>query len=308
MASFPNVEIRFFPPPEHLRRHLATFYLLQVTSYDGAPVADWFHSEWGNMRFCMGDLPVAECWDGAVLAGSPFLVSGPSTKAVKFTFGTTRVWGIVLQPLGWAQFIRAPAGVMANATVDGATHPAFANFFPLAQALCHDRAGSATPDPEVELAGIIAHLDAWMGEPVADHERICAIYAAIVDPDTFSVAGLVERVGASERTVERICERAFGFPPRMLLRRQRFTRSLAQFMIDPSLKWIDAIDGRYHDQAQFVRDFRAFMGMTPRQYAAMPKPILSEVVRNRALFASATVRTLERRDGEGGASDRMLRG
>jgi AraC-like DNA-binding protein len=38
-------------------------------------------------------------------------------------------------------------------------------------------------------------------------------------------------------------------------------------MLDPSLKWIGALDGHYHDQAQFVREFREFMGMTPRQYA-----------------------------------------
>jgi len=54
-----------------------------------------------------------------------------------------------------------------------------------------------------------------------------------------------------------------------LLRRQRFMRSLTQFMLDPGVNWSDAIDGSYHDQAQFVRDCRQFLGMTPRQYAAL---------------------------------------
>ena len=85
-----------------------------------------------------------------------------------------------------------------------------------------------------------------------------------------TVAELVRRSGASQRTVERLCRRAFGFTPKLLLRRQRFMRSLADFVLDPTLKWIDAIDSQYHDQAQFVRDFRQFMGMTPRTTPRCP--------------------------------------
>jgi len=107
------------------------------------------------------------------------------------------------------------------------------------------------------------------------------------------VAGMVERVDASQRTVERLCLRHFGFPPKLLLRRQRFMRSLAQFMLDRSLKWIGAIDQHYHDQAQFVRDFREFMGMSPRQYAAMPHPVLERFMYERARVHGAAVQTLD---------------
>ena len=97
--------------------------------------------------------------------------------------------------------------------------------------------------------------------------------------------------------LERISRRAFGFTPKVLLRRQRFVRSLARFMLDPSLKWIGAIDCHYHDQAQFVRDFRQFMGMTPRQYAALPKPIVNAVMQARERFAGSAAQAL---DGPGG--------
>ena len=102
-----------------------------------------------------------------------------------------------------------------------------------------------------------------------------------------------------QRTVERACHRAFGFSPKLLLRRQRFMRSLSDFMLDPTLKWIGAIDSHYHDQAQFVRDFRQFIGMSPRQYAALPKPLIGAVMRERARFAGSAVQTL---DGPAGVS------
>jgi hypothetical protein len=70
-------------------------------------------------------------------------------------------------------------------------------------------------------------------------------------------------------------------------------RSLAQYMLDPSLKWIGALDGHYHDQAQFVRDFREFMGMTPREYAALPKPVIGAIMRERARVAGRAVQALD---------------
>jgi hypothetical protein len=76
------------------------------------------------------------------------------------------------------------------------------------------------------------------------------------------------------------------------MRRQRFIRSLAQYQLDPSLKWIGAIDCQYHDQAQFVRDFRQFMGMTPSEYGALDKPVLNAILHERARIAGQAVQAL----------------
>ena len=127
-----------------------------------------------------------------------------------------------------------------------------------------------------------------------------AIHTALVDPDISTVSQLAETVGASDRTVERVCAKAFGFSPKLLLRRQRFIRSLSQYMLDPSLKWIGALDGHYHDQAQFVREFRQFMGMTPRQYGKLEHPILDAIVSERARLAGAAMQALDTPDGQRG--------
>ena len=74
-------------------------------------------------------------------------------------------------------------------------------------------------------------------------------------------------------------------------------RSVAQFILDPSRKWIGALDGHYHDQAQFVRDFHAFMGMSPREYASRPRPILETFVRERMRIAGSAVQTTDRPAG-----------
>ena len=292
MSQDYTVNVRFHPPPDDLRRFLTTFYLTEIEVADGGVITDALQPEWANLRFFSGEKP--DCWieSGDHIQGASFVATGPSTRCTNFRLGTSRLWGIGLLPLGWAQFIRLPAADHANVVADGLAHPSFSSFAPLAQSLF-----GAEPDEKAELARLIAFFRAGLANPSADAERIYLIHAAVVDPQVASVAELVDRVGVGQRTIERLCHRAFGFPPKMLLRRQRFMRSLSQFMLDPSLKWIDAIDSHYHDQAQFVRDFHEFMGMTPREYAARPHPVLDKFIHERARIAGVPVQLMDRPEG-----------
>ncbi|MEO5587465.1 MAG: helix-turn-helix domain-containing protein [Novosphingobium sp.] len=287
MSRHCQVKVNFHLPPPELQSYFTTFYLVDIDLPDGTEVVDRLHPEWGNLRFYSGKTLIVDRHDGSRLTGSSFAATGPSSKAVRFEVGRSRVWGIGLLPLGWAKFLCVPAATLADAVLDGHSHPDFACFAPLAATLF-----AGQPDERAELARITEYFLGRLGEPVPDEQRINAIHAALLDPEVASVAQIVAQAGIGQRTVERICDRAFGFPPKLLLRRQRFMRSLAQYMLDPSLKWIGAIDGHYHDQAQFVRDFRRFMGMTPREYGALDKPILSAVMHERARIAGQAVQAL----------------
>jgi AraC-like DNA-binding protein len=287
-----QIDVRFFSPPETLRRYFTSFYLADIVPAPGESVADLLQPEWANLRFFSGALPVAEARDGTRVAGCRFTATGPSSQAVRFAVGKTRLWGVGLLPLGWAKFVSVPASQLANAVIDGEEHAAFAGFRPLADSLF-----GAVPDADAECARIAAHFLARIDEPVADEARIVAIHEALIDPEIDSVTALVRRVGGTPRTIERVCHRAFGFAPKVLLRRQRFMRSLAHFMLEPAIKWSGAMDGHYHDQAQFVRDFHQFMGMTPRQYAALDKPVITAIMRERARMAGAAAQTLDRPSG-----------
>ena len=112
---------------------------------------------------------------------------------------------------------------------------------------------------------------------------------------------MAERLAMSSRSFERLSLRAFGFAPKLLLRRQRFLRSMAQFMLDPSLTWISTLDWHYVDQAHFVRDFRRFMGMNPSSYAALEHPVMSAAARARAAAAGAAVQALHSPSAAGSA-------
>lgn len=283
-----TINVRFHAPPAALQRYFTSFYITEIGLPEGQVVADALQPEWANLRFFAGARPA--CWieGGDYVAEARFVATGPSTRSTHFRLGATRFWGIGLLPLGWARFIGQPADDHANLVTDGHAHPSFAPFVQLADGLF-----GPEPDEAAEMAKIIATFDAMPKLDADEESRILAIHAALVDPETVTVAELVDRVGASQRTIERSCSRHFGFSPKLLLRRQRFMRSLAQFMLDRSLKWIGAIDAHYHDQAQFVRDFREFMGVSPRQYAAQPHPVLERFMYERARVHGAAVQTLD---------------
>ncbi len=290
------VSVRFCHPPPHLRRYFTTFYLVEIDSPDGQPIEDYLHPEWANLRFVSGDLPSAYGVNGQNVENVQVCVSGPSSHTVRFQAGPkSRTWGVGLLPLGWARYVAAPACEYADAILDGTTNPLFAPFAALGAELFGRR-----PNFPAELAWITTFFESLGEHALPDEGRILAIHSALVDPDVHTVTDLVARAGLGQRTVERLCDRAFGFPPKRLLRRQRFLRSLAQYVLDPSLKWIGALDGHYHDQAQFVRDFKEFMGMSPRQYGALPKPILGGIMLERARFAGHAMQALD--TPEGGAA------
>lgn len=289
-----SVQMRFYPPPEDLRGYFTTFYVTDIDPGSNGTLRDSLHPEWAGMRFFKPHAPQA--WTNLdQRISSTFIAQGPSTHPIHFELPKCRIWGFGLLPLGWARFVGLSAADMANQICDGFTHPGCARFRPLASALLAEG-----QDEAAELDQLVTFFRRFPGNGRIDEKRIVAIHAAIVDPQLTTVQELVTRVAASQRTVERLSHKHFGFSPKLLLRRQRFMRSLAQFMVDPSLKWIGAMDGHYHDQAQFVRDFHEFMGMTPREYSNQPHPVLERFVQERNKVAGAAVQTLDRPSGVDG--------
>lgn len=282
------ITIRFALPSPELRPFVTTYYCTDVVCSPLEPwLEDYLHPEWPNLRMMPAGMSQSAIGDEPLADAPAFAVTGPTSRASKFRIRSGRSWGIGLLPLGWAALIGAPAGDYADRTVDGKADPAFRAFHALADAL--DDAGG---DFDRELAIIERHMAGLAPQEDASSQAVTSINAALVNPEIASVTDLAEHIGMNVRSLERLSRRAFGFTPKLLLRRQRFLRSLAQFMLDPSMKWLGAIDFQYHDQAHFVRDFKRFMGMSPSAYAKIDKPFLVAAARARMEIAGQAVQGL----------------
>jgi len=285
-----GITIRFALPSAKLAPYLTTYYQTIVRPVPSEPyLEDYFHPEWPNLRFMDPGFSLAAVGPDAPLAPSPtFAVTGPTSLPIRFrVVKGGRNWGVGLMPLGWAKFVGVTAGDYADSIVDGALDDAFAHLRPLAQRL------SAPGDSfAAEVAEMDAFFLALLDREVRHADAIMAINEGLIDPDISTANQLAENVGMNLRSLERLSRQAFGFPPKLLLRRQRFLRSLAKFMLDPSMKWLNALDYQYHDQAHFVRDFKRFMGMPPSTYARLEKPMLIAAARARMEVAGEAVQGL----------------
>jgi len=283
------VSVQFFMPSAELAPYISTYYLTETRIQPGEVVEDWLHPEWANLRFA--DRPTWRAGIGpqALRQAPNLILSGPTSYCAHFETGPARIWGVGILPLGWARFVDAPAAAYADTFCDAAADPAFSALADLPNGIF-----AAEPDAAAEAKRIDAYLLSLLDRrPAAEDEvRIRFAHGQLLDHEITAVAELAERLGMSPRSLERLSNRAFGFSPKLLLRRQRFLRSLAQFMLDPSLTWIRTLDWHYVDQAHFVRDFKRFMTMSPSAYAALDHPVLRAAARARAAAAGAAVQAL----------------
>ena len=281
------VRAEFYPPPAQFDGCFTSFYTLDLDLPEGEVLRDFLQPEWGNIRFFAGRGPVARIGDTNVR--HPRLnATGPSSLPCKFELGKSRMWGIGFLPLGWARFVDAPASELANIICDGAKHPAFVKFDSLSDVLCD-------PDAKVEdqFNAIVATMGRLM-RPNRDEPKIVKVHEALVNGSFTEVSELANACAMSVRTLERVCGRYFGFTPKLLMRRQRFMRSLTSFMLHQGTRWTEAMDRDYHDQAQFTREFHTFMTMNPSDYASLDHPILASFMEARARIWGSAAQTLDR--------------
>ena len=283
-----QVKVQFFAPPADLAPCFTTFYKMEVRPPEGEVLTDYLQPEWSNLRFFMGEPPRAYPPEGGEAVTSSFQATGPSSLPTRFELPATSMWGIGLLPLGWARYIGAQADEYANTICDGHSSEVFFAFAKLYDALTAEGY-----DDQAQFSFITDFFRNLAPMP-RDACRILKVHEAMVDPYLMEVGALANQVGITTRTLERLCKRHFGFPPRLLLRRQRMMRSLAAFMLAEGKSWTETIDRHYHDQAHFVHEFHTFMGMSPTQYAALPHPVLAAFMEERQRVWGSPVQTLDK--------------
>jgi AraC-like DNA-binding protein len=259
----PKASVRIHLPAPELRGHVTFYYF--VTAHE--PLTDFLYPEWGNVRLSLaGDWMVLNDPRDPPLPGNRTLY-GPTDRRGKVVTVGGSTAGFGLTPLGWDRLIGSDASTMANRVreIDGELGVDAAA---LQAAFVADRGD--------DLAGT-ARFDRLLLDLLAkrppSHPLVLSTDRALRrrPPDVPAFARLA---GVAPRTLHRLCLRAFGFPPKRLLRRQRFLETLGVIRVTPDSRFGPLIGEAYFDQSHFNRDFRDFMGMTAREYARTPRDLM----------------------------------
>lgn len=97
----------------------------------------------------------------------------------------------------------------------------------------------------------------------------------------------------SQRTLARVAEHYFGFPPKLLQRRKRFLGVFTAMLVAPEPVDFGIVPPGYHDVPHFLRDARHFLGMTARQFRAMQMAYLRAALRARTAVIGAPLPLLD---------------
>ena len=272
---------RFHWPDERLRPYISAYFFLNIPS--GEPSDALMYPEWANIRIALsgawrmriGDTEAAtpETWS---------VISGPTTHSFRIhtTPPATSV-SIGLLPLGWARLIRRSAALHAD-RVDPLESVFPEQAEPLRRALL-EAADNGTTDH----AAACAVLDRFFLSLDEPHKPVPPLlpkaYELMLDPEVTTVEQFADTLGLSQRHLLRLCGDMFGFPPKLLLRRQRFMRSLVALHDNPGQPWSMLIDNNYYDHSHFIRDFHQFMDMSPTEFQASPLVNVDRMAYVRAL-------------------------
>lgn len=282
--------LRFHLPHPALRGCISSYYVLKTGD---RPVDDRLHPEWGNVRFALSGSWTAslENTTGPEAATTDASLFGPTGRSLRIT-GTAggEILGIGLLPMGWARLVQLPASRFAN------------RFVPLSELLGRHvgRLLEALRRDTGEAARV-ARLDrlllALLARSPEPDPHLAPIQKMLLAGEIETVAGFAAALGLSERTLQRLTPRLFGFAPKPLLRRQRFLRALDRAVHNPGRPFTELLEAGYADQPHFVREFRAFMGLSPSAYFTEPRTMMRLAAAERERVVGQTLQGLHKAPG-----------
>jgi AraC-like DNA-binding protein len=267
--------LRIVQPSEPLRRFLSAYYLFDFASPER--IEDCSVPEWGNIRVIYaGGFDYAPGTDAFQYRDVP-IIQGPSSKAVRFRVTDCSMVGIGVLPEGFARFWKIDLATIADQsaileTVMGTSADALA------------RAVAQADSVETRFAAVDSHfLQLLRASPEPKHcADVARVHALLNKPEIANIEQLAEAARMTPSALARFCKKRFGFPSKLLLRRQRFLRMLEALHARPYAEWPDFLDPQYVDQSHMIRDFKYFMGQTPSQYLAQPRLVQQASAAHRA--------------------------
>ena len=113
-------------------------------------------------------------------------------------------------------------------------------------------------------------LRAQISRPLARHPAVAAALREFNRVAAAPTVGEVTRqTGLSRRRFIEVFRDQVGLTPKVYWRLQRFRHVVQRVHRAPRVEWADlALECGYYDQAHFIRDFRAFSGLSPSAYLA----------------------------------------
>lgn len=278
----PHTACRYELPAAPLRQLISTYHLYDSDRDHHHGSDHWLLPSWPSIRFILAPDRIAlsigpRTYDPMPVAA----LYGTASRAMRMTTHGGITVGLDLSPIGWARFFGDNADEFRDRIV-----PLDSVLPPIWVRTAIERLHAASGP-----AAIVAVLDdmflALAGPPTRDEPEIAALLRIINDDRTHDMAQAAEQLGMTTAALRRLATRYFGFPPKTLLIRTRFMRSLVRMLLDGDRADYRFMAPTYFDASHFLRDARRFLDMTPRRFMMSGNDYLVACLRARRIVLEA---------------------
>lgn len=262
-------------PPAELSPWLARIYATKMELSSDAVISCGLLTDTPILRVLFGGEWLAETRDGQRKFGPSALLFGPQSRRMPVqtssSFGTI---GVCLKPGA----VEALNGPKVEETLDQIIN--YDDIYSIKEWGSSQKIGEwFDPDGPVERWLRIAEILAGQLIELTGGKRpdpvIEAFDKAVLANPNLNIGAFIEAHNIERRRFERLIKRAFGQNATKVLRRARALDLAAHLrgVADDDEAAEAAL--RFCDQSHMIREFRAFLGMTPRQFARTPQPFLT---------------------------------
>ncbi|PCG15522.1 MULTISPECIES: AraC family transcriptional regulator [Sphingomonas] len=252
---------RFEMPAPALRGLVGSYHVFDSEKEWRDGVKPWLLPSWPAIRFILAPDTIALTIGSRRYDPMPVAaLYGNASRAMQMTTHGGVTIGVDLTPLGWSRLFDARADDHRDRVVPLDT------LLPAGWVACAlDRLRASDRSTQVK-AILDDLLLAIVRPPGRDDDQIVALHRLIADEDTRDLTSAAASLGMSPAALRRLSTRYFGFPPKTLLIRTRFVRSLVRMMLAGGGANYAAMAPTYFDASHFLRDADRFLGMTPRRF------------------------------------------
>lgn len=290
----PDTALRYERPAPALEGLVGDYFAFDSVDRTGDGGVEWMLPNWPVIRFVLAEQPITV--EGQGVHWSPLLEAGfygTTSRALRHTSNGGVTIGVSLTPAGIARLFDIDVSQYRDRMV------------PLDSLLAREHCAALIAELRASDQGpaVKPILDrfflAHMGRPHRAERDIARLTELLLD-ERFRTAGeIAHELGMERHTLRRLSLKRFGFPPKLLMRRTRFLRSLVALKETGATKGYGVIDAAYTDTSHFLRDSERFLGMTARRFLKLETPFLDSVLRARKLVLGAASPTLRPPPGGG---------
>ncbi len=266
--------LEYYMPRADLRDHVRAYYYFSTDN----PAIQPLCAEMGNIRVILSGGGILHTPDGGKRHTTSAFLIGPTMSAYCMEAQAgTRVFGVGIRPKGWVALCGMSAQEARDQVID------LTSFAGGVARSSIDEMRNASSLAEMAIAAdrffaqILSKRAPQRTAPSYPH----ALAQWLLDPNDLDLDTLISMMDVSRRQTDRVAKLYFGASPKYLQRKYRALRAADRIRAGET-DWLAAAGEAFYDQSHFTKEFRTFIGVTPKQFMGNQAQLITEIQSQRS--------------------------